>query len=258
MWSRGGRPNALATAEASKLIAARLLEALDSIGKADLRRWAPKAIAGTAAEAEQASMPIVQVLHHANGHPRAGLRNPDRPRYRTAGPAERTPGRPGARESCVAGTPDFVRVRCNPPRPCRNCHEADHRIPAARGRGRLSPDPPIPNGALAPWHTISGPGFCGPQLRIRRMRALRSSAPDPDLAHLGTNSLAVNRWIRAKAPIASALKPVDVHAQRSVICDGGNRGAEACLSGPRTAADWVSQQFVQILDKRLHPDHPSP
>jgi len=29
------------------------------------------------------------------------------------------------------------------------------------------------------------------------MRASRSSAPDPDLAHLGTNSLAVNRWIRA-------------------------------------------------------------
>ena len=28
------------------------------------------------------------------------------------------------------------------------------------------------------------------------MCAFRSSAPDPDLAHLGTNSLAVNRWIR--------------------------------------------------------------
>src|SRR5262249_30606546 len=29
----------------------------------------------------------------------------------------------------------------------------------------LHPDPPIPDGALAPRHTISRPGFCGPQLR---------------------------------------------------------------------------------------------
>jgi len=29
------------------------------------------------------------------------------------------------------------------------------------------------------------------------MRAFRSSAPDPDLAHLDPNSLAANRWIRS-------------------------------------------------------------
>jgi len=29
------------------------------------------------------------------------------------------------------------------------------------------------------------------------MRSFRSSAPDHDLAHLDTNSLAANRWIRA-------------------------------------------------------------
>src|SRR5262249_35452999 len=61
----------------------------------------------------------------------------------------------------------------------------------------LSPNPPINDGALAPRHTISRACFCGPHLRILRMRALRSSAPTHDLAHLATNSLAANRWIRA-------------------------------------------------------------
>src|SRR5262249_7517158 len=64
--------------------------------------------------------------------------------------------------------------------------------------GGLSPNPPIPAGALAPRHTISRSDFCGPQLRSLRVRAFRSSAPDHDLAHLSTNSLRVNRRIRSK------------------------------------------------------------
>src|SRR5205807_6983100 len=38
-----------------------------------------------------------------------------------------------------------------------------------------------------------------------RLRSLRCSAPDHDLAHLDTNSLVANRWIRAERPELLAL-----------------------------------------------------
>src|SRR5438105_11274574 len=41
-----------------------------------------------------------------------------------------------------------------------------------------------------------------------RLRSLRCSAPDHDLAHLDTNSLVANRWIRVKPDgTGAALRP---------------------------------------------------
>jgi len=45
------------------------------------------------------------------------------------------------------------------------------------------------DGSLAPRHPISRPGFCGPRSPIS-MGSLRSSAPDHELGHLDTKSLA--------------------------------------------------------------------
>src|SRR5215472_12114526 len=104
------------------------------------------------------------------------------------------------RDACLPRVDEARRARGRAGCHRRRCFTTTQRAPEAAPAPDLL-QAGIYRSTTAPWaprHTISRPGFCASRLRTLRVRALRCSAPDHDLAHLATNSLAANRWIPAK------------------------------------------------------------